>query len=98
MRKDLVWANRAGKLVHGSPGTDCRKPKTHSGTDYIDNVNGALMEKLTGYPRMQSEARAEHFGVAQVQRLVSQQGLLENPYFLGVISSTSCFLFLSRGK
>lgn len=98
MSKDLVLANSAGEWVVGIPGTDCRNPETHSGTDYIDSVKGALTARLTGYPRMQSGARAEHFGVVQVERPVSQQGLLENPYCFGVISSTSCSWFLSRGK
>ncbi len=44
MRKDLVLANRAGKLVDGSPRTDRRNPRTHSGTDYVDNVKGALTD------------------------------------------------------
>jgi hypothetical protein len=47
MSEAPVLANRAGKLVHGSPGTDCRNPKTHSGTDHIDNVKGALVEKVS---------------------------------------------------
>ncbi|MBC8255457.1 MAG: hypothetical protein H8E35_15715 [Ardenticatenia bacterium] len=56
MSEDMVLANGAGKLVHGSPRIDWRNPKDHSGTNHIDNAKGAL----TAWASPAARVRGEH--------------------------------------